>query len=505
MFDMIIKGASVLDGSGKEAFLADIAIEGGKIRKIGEGLSGAREVIDASGLTVSPGWIDSHSHSDRQFLSFPDMREKVEQGITFSIGGQCGDSEAPAVRGGETEKMSEYLARAAKVPQGSSAATLVGFNTVRKAVMAMENRAPSEEELEAMRALVRDAIRGGAVGMSYGIFYVPACYAKTEELVALARVVREEGGILAAHIRSEGDLLIESVEEFLHIIKESGCRAVFSHHKAQDKCNWGKVRKTLEMIDKANAEGADIYLDVYPYTASGTTMLARFCPSEFHPEGTKNALDLLYNPEICEKIKDWGKKKWGEDLSWTLVSSCPGHEEYQGKTVSEIAKIRGQENEYETALDIIRMSNGKARGSFFMTCEEDVEYVMKHPRAMICTDSGVKGNSNIYHPRLKASFPRALARYARERKIVSIPEMIRKMTSLPASVYGLKTKGLIREGMDADLCIFDAQRITDRADFISFSEDNEGLSYVIIDGKTVLENGVYNGTRAGKIFLKRNV
>ena len=504
MYDLLIKNAAVLDGSGKEPFFADIAIKDGKILKIGEGLSGAEEVIDAAGLTVSPGWIDSHSHSDRQFLSYPDMREKVEQGITFSIAGQCGDSEAPKKENGKILKMSEYLEAASEVMQGAGAGTLVGFNTIRRAVMGTENREPTAEELQAMCALARDAVRGGAIGMSYGIFYVPACYAKTDELIAVAKAVGEEGGILAAHIRSEGDELIESVEEFLHIIKQSGCRAVFSHHKAQDRCNWGKVRQSLEMIDKAIAEGADVYLDVYPYTASGTTMIARFCPGSIHPEGTKSALDLLYDPKFCEKAKAWGKEKWGDDLSWTLVSSCPGHEEYQGKNVNEIAEMMGESDRYEAALEIIRISGGKARGSFFMMCEEDVEYIMKHPRAMICTDSGVAGKSDIYHPRLRASFPRALGRYARERGVVTIPEMIRKMTSLPAFVYGLEGKGIIKEGADADLCIFDAEKICDRADFVNFSENNEGLSYVIVGGKVALRNGIYNGTRGGKIYLKEN-
>ena len=501
MYDLIIKGASVLDGTGREAFFSDIAILDGKIVKIGEELSEAKEIIDASGLTVSPGWIDSHSHSDTQFLTYPEMREKVEQGITFSIGGQCGSSEAPAVKNGALLKMSEYLGKAHEVPQGASAGTLVGFNTIRRAVIGRENRDPSPEELEAMCDLLRDALRGGAIGMSYGVYYVPACYAKTDELIALAKVVKEEGGVLAAHIRNEADDFLEAVEEYLYIIKESGCRAVFSHHKSAEKQNWGKVKKSIEMIDKANAEGADIYLDVYPYIASGTTMLARFCPGQFHPEGTTSALSLLYNPEICEKIKAWGRTKWGNDLSWTLVSACPGHEEYQGKTVSEIAKMLGHEDEYEAAFDIIKMTEGRARGSFFMMCEEDVEFVIKHPRAMICTDSGVAGKNSIYHPRLKASFPRAIGRYARERGVVSIPEMIRKMTSLPAFVYGLENKGLIREGMDADLCIFDAERIIDRADFVNFSLENEGLAYVIVGGKIALTDGVYNGERAGEIYL----
>ena len=501
MYDLIIKGASILDGSGKEAYCASVMISDGRIVKIGESIEdSAKRVINAEGLTLTPGWIDSHSHSDRNFLSDPDMKEKVEQGITFSLAGQCGSSAAPVIKDGKILKMSEYLADAEKIAQGSSAATFVGFNTIRKAVIGVENRDPSPEELSAMCDLLRDAIRGGAIGMSYGIYYVPASYAKTEELIALAKVAREEGGILSAHIRNESDELLSAVEEFLTIIKASGCRAVFSHHKAAGKENWGNVKKSIAMIEKANAEGCEVYFDVYPYIASGTTMMARFCPANMHPEGTKRALDLLYDPEMCEKLKIWGREKWGETIDWTLIASCPGREDLQGKTVSEAAKILGlSDDEYEAALEIIRISGGRARGSFFSMCEADVEYVMRHPRSMICTDSGVAGISTIYHPRLRAAFPRVLGRYVRERGVVALPEMIRKMTSLPAHVYGLKTKGLIAEGMDADICIFNPDTIIDKADFVNCTENNEGIEYVIIAGEVVLEKSVYLGKRAGKI------
>ena len=503
MYDLIIKNANILDGLGSEAYVADVAIRSGKIALIGRELSGAKSVIDASGLTLSPGWIDSHSHSDSTVVSFPDQKEKAEQGITFSIGGHCGSSAAPKVVDGKINKMSDFIASTKELSQGSSIAFLVGHNTVRTAVMGKENREPTKEELSLMCELVRDAMRAGAIGMSYGTFYVPACYAKTDELVALAKVVAEEGGLLAAHIRHEADGLIPAVEEYLGIIKESGCRAVFSHHKSAEPQNWGKVKTTLAMIDKANEEGADIYQDVYPYTASGTTMMARFCPKQFHPVGTTNAFSLLSNPEICEKIKAWGEEKWHGDLSWTLVTSFPGYEQYEGKNVNEIAELIGLANDpMEAALEIIRMSGGRARGAFFTMCEDDVRYVMAHPRSMICTDSSAAADAPMYHPRLRAAFPRALGRYARDIGVVSVPEMIRKMTSLPASVYGLKTKGVIAEGMDADICIFDADKIIDRADFVRCKEKNEGLAYVIIDGKVVVRDGVYNGTRAGKIYVK---
>ena len=503
MYDIIIKGAAVLDGTGADAYFKDIAIKDGKIAEIGENLSGADEIIDASGLTVSPGFIDSHSHSDKQILTYPDMKEKVEQGITFSITGQCGSSPAPVVEDGRLVTMSEYLKDARKIPQGSGAACLVGFNTIRRAVLGNENRDPTPEELEKMKELLRDAIRGGAIGMSYGVFYVPARYAKTEELVALARVAAEEGGVIAAHIRNESNILVESVAEYIHIVKESGCKAILSHHKACERENWGKVKTTIEMIDKANSEGSDICFDVYPYIATATSMIARFCPVQFHPPGTKNAVELLYNPEIVAKIKEWGNAKWHNDISWTFVTSCAGHPEYAGKTVSQIAKMLGREDdELEVALELVRISGGKAQACFFTIGEDDMKFVMSHPRAMIGTDAGVAGKSTVYHPRLRGTFPRALGRYARDEGVVSVPEMVRKMTSLTADAWGIRGKGRIAVGMDADLCIFDAERIIDRSDFLNCTVGNEGLLYVIVGGKVALKDNVANGVRNGEIYLK---
>ena len=504
MYDLIIKNASVLDGTGADAFVSDIAIKDGRIAKLGEGLDGAEKIIDATGLTVSPGWIDSHSHSDNAIKSFPDQREKIEQGITFSITGQCGGSVAPKrLEDGALLKMGDFLKDAKDIPQGSSSKVLVGFNSLRKAVMGTENRLATEEELEAMKELLREAMRGGALGVSYGLIYVPGCYASTEEVVEIAKVVKEFDGILASHIRNEGDTLLEAVEEFLLAIRESGCRAVFSHHKSSAKRNWGKVKKSIALIDKAiNEEGLDIYLDVYPYCASHTGLSTTFIPKKFHYEGLKSTLSLLDDPDTCEKIKEYMDSFHHGDYSWTMIASCPAFKEYEGLTLQRVAEIRN-EHPIDAVHNIIRANKGGGGGCYFTMCEEDVEYVIKHPRVMICTDSGVKGNATYCHPRLRASFPRALGEYARNRGVVSIPEMIRKMTSMPAHVYKLDGKGVIAEGMDTDLCIFDADKIIDRATFKDCFEKNDGLNYVILDGKVVVEDGVYNGTRAGRVVLQK--
>ena len=497
MYDLVIKNASIIDGTGRDAYVSDIAIKDGKIARISESITDSDKVLDVTGLTVTPGWIDSHSHSDRTIFKSPDQKEKVEQGIVFSVTSNCGLSEAPVMNG---QTMGEFLEKAYAVPQGSSSSVFVGHNTLRAAVMGKENRQATPEEMEQMKALLREGLEAGALGMSFGLYYVPGCYAKIEECIELAKVVAEYDKVLSAHIRNEADDLIESVEEYLTIIKKSGCRAVFSHHKAAQRQNWGKVKITLEMIDKANRDGADIYLDVYPYTASATSVIARFVPKMFHPEGTTNAVSLLDDEAKCKEIKDHWMKIWGDDLSWVLITSCGNHSEYAGKNVNEIADMRGQTDRYETVFDIIRMSNGSAQACFFMMCDEDAEYVIKHPRAMICTDSSVACGSTVFHPRLRAAFPRAIAKYVREFNTVTLPEMIRRMTSLAAHVYHLDTKGIVAEGYDADLCIFNAETIADKADYVNCTLNNEGLEYVLIDGRIVLENGNYNGIRAGKVY-----
>lgn len=497
MYDLVIKNAMIYDGTGTEAYASDLAVKDGKIACIGRALSGGQETIDATGLALSPGWIDSHSHSDNAVMTYPDQREKVEQGITFSITGQCGGSAAPQ----KESSVADYFAKAPA--QGSGSVLLVGHNTLRKIVIGTENRDPTPEEIERMKALLAEGLDAGAIGMSLGLFYVPGCYSKTEEAIALAKVVGERGGLLAAHIRNEGDKLEESVAEFLQIVKESGCRGVISHHKAGGKANWGKVKNTLRMVDEANAAGMDVYMDVYPYIASHTTLTARLVPSKFHPPGTVSAVQLLDDPAFSERLKQHHIESMGTKIDWALITRCPAMQELEGMTVSQAAAHLGMADEYEAAFHILRTTKGAVNACFFSMCEEDLECVLSHPRAMICTDSSVARDANKFHPRLRASFPRALGHYARERQVVSIPEMIRKMTSLPAHVYELNGKGRIAVGMDADLCIFDPETISDTADFVRCDLPNKGLNYVIVGGRVVLKDGVYNGVRAGVVLARK--
>ena len=519
MYDIIIQNGRIIDGTGMPAYLADIGICGGKIARIGKALAGGANtrLIDAKGLVVTPGFIDSHSHSDRAILTYSDQIEKIEQGITTAIAGQCGSSPAPygrdlvpspdAAIGDYGKKidilrtMGSFLAVAKDVPQGSNVAVLVGHGTIRRAVMGMENRAPTAEELEQMKNLLREGLEAGAYGLSFGLIYPPSCYAETEELIELAKVVGEYHAVVAAHIRNESEALIKSVDEFIRVIRESGTRGVISHHKSAGREHWGKVNATLRLIDQACDEGVDLFCDVYPYIASSTSLSSRFIPKECCTGGNAGIVKLLFDPVERQKIKERNIRLRGWDQSEVLITVCAAYRQYEGLRLPEIAELHGKDV-HETALDLICDSKNNVSACYFTMCEADVETVLAHPRAMIGTDSSVRGAMNCYHPRLRGTFPRVLGRYVRERGVTTLPEMIRKMTAMPAAVYELTGKGLLREGFDADICVFDPDRMIDRAEFVDCHERAEGLNYVLLGGEVVVENAVYQGKCNGGVLLR---
>ena len=502
MYDIVIKNGFIIDGSGTDGYVSDIAIKDGKIAEINSNIEGAKEVINAENLIVTPGFIDSHSHSDFAIFSAPGQVEKVEQGITTSITGQCGLALYPRKReDGTFETYGEFLKKASETPQGSNAAVLLGHAQLRSAVMGEEDREPTESELEQMIALTREAMENGALGISFGLIYTPSCYAKVDELKALAKVVGEYKGLVVAHIRNEADKFVESVEEFLSVVEAAKTRGVFSHHKAMFKQNHGKVNDTLKMLDDANKNGMDVFCDVYPYTASATSLSARVIPQKFR-QGTENMLENLNDQATREEIKSINRKMWGDDISWIMITDCPSVPEVQGKRLDEIAQMFNSADQYDAAFDLLIKSKGVCNAIFFAIAEEDVETVIKFNRSMICTDSSVAFGKAKYHPRLRGSFPRAIGKYVRERNVVPLKEMIRKMTSQPAYVYGLKNKGLIKEGYDADICIFDYEKIIDRADYMDCHKRAEGLNYVIVNGKIAAENAVYNGTLSAKVITE---
>lgn len=503
MLDLIIKNGQIIDGTGAEPFFADIGIDHGKIVFIGDCKQEAKKVIDAAGLVVTPGFIDSHSHVDNAVLEFPEQREKCEQGITTSVAGQCGSSYMPKIKSsGEARRSAAgFFNKLDTLPLGANIVTFVGHGTVRSSVMGLANREPTEAELEQMKDLVRESVKAGALGVSFGLIYVPGCYAKTEELVEIAKACKAAGGMISAHIRGEGAQVVDSVKEFIHIVKESGAKGVISHHKAAGVKNHGKTEITLELIKQAVAEGADIYCDVYPYVASSTSLSAKFVPKDFQADN--KMLENLADPATRALIKERLVAQETSSYDGVLVTVCKGHPEFQGKTLTEIAKMLDCDC-VEAALRVIELGRGSASACYFTMNESDVERVMAYPRSMICTDSSVAGNNSVYHPRLRASFPRAIGEYCRERGVVPLVEMIRKITSLPADVYGLEGKSIIREGYDADICIFDFDKIIDKATYAEPTKGCEGLNYVIISGEIACVDAVYTGAGSGKAIRRKN-
>lgn len=499
MYELIIKNATLIDGTGSAPRVADVAVSGGKISRIGFLTNPAERIIDATGRVLCPGFIDSHSHSDYSLEEFPELRDCLQQGITFAIAGQCGDSVSPSR---EYPVYADFVESMQGRSFGVNMSVFAGHGKLRTMVAGRVNRPLTPEELDKMCRCLDESMEKGCPGVSLGLTYAPGSYADFSELLALARVVGRRCGVMTAHIRNENDQLIESVEEFIALCEEGKCRGVISHLKAADKVNHGKVKTVLAMIEAAASRGVEIYADAYPYCASATSLVSRFVPRQFHPPGTTSAVELLKDPQLRREIKDWANKKWGDDLNWVRVTLCAGFPEYVGKNMNDIAQMMGMEDRYEAVYTLLEQTKGVCKGCFTMMCEEDVATALAHPRVMVGSDSnmGVRGPQS--HPRRVGTFPRVLGRYVREQKITTLPEMIRKITSLPAMVYGLKGKGIVAEGYDADLCVFDPETIRDTADYVNCYGSNQGMDYVIIDGKIVVEQGVHNGICAGKLYTR---
>ena len=333
-YDLVIKNGNIIDGTGNPHYLSDVAIQNGKIAKIAKDIEGGKQIIDAKGLTVTPGFIDSHSHADNAVMDYPDLIEKVEQGITTSIGGQCGTSVAPI-----TEKeavscrasMASFLDTMKYVPIGSNLAMLIGQGNLRKAVIGTENRLPTFPEINKMKQILEEGLKHGAYGMSLGLFYAPGCYAELPELIELAKVVAAHHGIVAAHIRNEDSELIPAVKEFITLIRESGVRGILSHHKVTKEENWGKVSHSLHLIDEANKNGCEIYCDVYPYTASSTGLSSAFVHNTYRAQRKESIIQDLTNPSKRQKITKLAIERHGENLSWVMVTDCKSHPEFEGK------------------------------------------------------------------------------------------------------------------------------------------------------------------------------
>ena len=494
-FDLIIAGGRVVDGSGVPAKRADVAISAGRIAGIGTfAAADGRERIDAGGLIVAPGFIDVHTHAD-DLGDQPRAENFVRMGVTTVVAGNCG---------GSALDVGEALTRIDETGASVNFATLVGHNTVRRAAMGTENRPPTLPELAKMRSLVWRAMTDGAVGFSTGLQYVPGTYAATPELIDLARVAGNAGGVYASHMRNEGTALEDAVDEAIRVGESGGCRIQISHLKVDSPSRWGASEKALALIDAARARGTAIAADQYAYTAASSTLGIRF-PSWALEGGQERTVERLSDPAAWARIKDEMRGLLAErglsDLSFAVVASHRADPSLNGLTMKQVAaRLQGSDSadaQLEAARQML-LRGGAAMVYHFMS-DRDVERIMRHPRVGFASDSGVlQPGDGVPHPRGYGNAVRVLGEYVRVRKVISLEEAVRKMSSLPAEHFRFAGRGLLKEGYAADVVVFDPLRVGDTATFERPHAFAAGVPYVLVNGIVVVRNGEHTGAKPGK-------
>ena len=526
-YDLLITNGQIIDGSGRPGYRADVAVEGDRIVRIGNLKSAkAKRVIDARGLVVAPGFIDMLGQSETYVLIDPRVMSKVMMGVTTEITGE-GDSIAPMNERLIKEQedflrrfdlnidwrtLDEYFKRLEKQGSGVNLGTFVGATQVRAHVIGFDNRPPTAAELEQMKQLVADAMKDGALGLSTSLQYVPARFAKTDEIVELAKVARQYGGIYATHQRSEANALDDSLKEVFEIAQEAKIPVEIWHLKTAYKKNWGRMPEVLRRISEARARGLDVTADIYPYIA-GSTSLSACLPPWALEGGTEKMLERLRDPSIRQKLKtdiridskDWENIYLGSGgAAGVLIGSVVNRdlEAMQGKRVQQIAEEQGKEP-LDALFDLILADHGQTGAIYFMMSENDLQAAMKAPFVSFCTDSGARAtdgplSSSKSHPRGWGSYPRILGRYVREEKILTLEKAVQKMTGMPAARVGLKDRGLLREGMFADITIFEPKTVVDRATFEVPNQYPEGVAYVIVNGQLSVDGGKRTAALAGR-------
>src|SRR6266498_2275965 len=526
-FDILIKNGTIIDGSGAPRYKADVVIKGDRIARIGSlSAAQAKRVVDVTGLVVAPGFIDMLGQSESYLLIDPRAMSKVMMGVTTEITGE-GESIAPINERLIKEQedfnrrykltidwrtLGEYFSRLEKQGSGVNLATFVGATQVREYVLGFDNRPPTPTELEQMKELVAAAMRDGALGLSTSLQYVPARFAKTDEIVELAKVARRYGGIYATHQRSEANALDESLKEVFEIARRARIPVEIWHLKTAYKKNWGRMPEVLGKIREARTQGLDITADVYPYVA-GSTSLSACLPPWALEGGTEKMLDRLHDQGIRERLK---KEIMTDVKEWEniyLGSGGPGGiligsvvnrevESMQGKRLAQIAEEQGKDP-LAALFDLILADHGQTGAIYFMMSEADLRAAMKAPFVSFCTDSGARATDGPLagaksHPRGWGSYPRILGRYVREERLLTLEGAIHKMTGMPAKRVGLRDRGLLREGMYADVTVFDPQRVIDRATFEVPNQYPEGIQYVIVNGQISVDAGKRTAALAGQ-------
>ena len=527
MLDLVFRNARIVDGSGGKEFSADVSVSGGKIAYIGKAEPGsAAQEIDAAGKVLCPGFVDAHSHSDRTAPFVSDPNAKILQGVTTEVVGNCGQSSAP-INDRYFDELLPYIAPSIppEVPTEWSwrsmkdlldlldrkkhitdLVQLAGNGTIRIAAMGAEAREPSQAEMDAMKGYVREAMESGAIGLSSGLIFPPSCYATTSELAELCSVVAEYGGLYSTHIRGEAGSLIEAVAEALEIGRRSGCAVHISHHKVMRRFK-GWSEKTLQMMEDAIREGIDVTCDVYPYPA-GSNMITSLLPPWINTDGLPGLLRKLRESEVRKRVlEDFGRDLPGwdnhaKDTGWdrVLIGSSNCDKSIVGKSLQEIADERGIDPAINY-MDLVVSENAQATIVILSHSEEDMEVILRHRLAMIGSDSlptsleGPLARGNP-HPRCFGTYPRLLGRYVRDKKLLTLEEAIYKATGFPAARFKLSDRGAVKEGLLADLVVFDPEKIIDKADYRNSRVASEGIDCVVKNGQIV----VCEGKTTGKVL-----
>ncbi|MDI6845931.1 MAG: D-aminoacylase [Candidatus Saccharicenans sp.] len=500
-YDLIIRNGLVVDGSGNPWFRADLAIKNKKIAAIRDHLdqAKAKTVIEAEGLVVAPGFIDIHTHADRDLLTIPGCENYISQGVTTLIGGNCGGHEFP---------LAEFLAKVEKNGIACNFGILAGHNTIRREVMGMKMDPPDPEEMARMKQLLRKELLAGALGLSTGLAYLPGTYSTTEELVELASVVGELGGFYASHIRNQGKKITEAIEEAIAVGEKNRIPVVISHIKLADEDVWNEIERITSPVEAARARGVEVVMDQYPYTATSSGFTSSL-PQDVFEGGREKFLQRLQDPEIYERVRQTiirnrlTSRRGIDKLETIYIARSRKFPAYEGKNLKEILALLGKPATVENGADLIidLVKEGDVSAIFFQMDERDVENLMKLPFVMIGSDGGLQvPGQGIPHPRSYGTFTRVLGHYVREKGIISLEEAVRKMTSLPAQTMRLKNRGMIKEGYYADITIFNPAEVKDLATFHEPHRYSAGIACVLVNGEVVLEKGLFTGRRPGSVL-----
>lgn len=493
-YDCIIRHGRIVDGTGSPAYFADVAIKRGHVLKIGTISGTATREIDATGLIVAPGFIDVHTHAD-EIVEQPKAENFLRMGVTTLVVGNCGSSEL------NVGKLFTSIKREKISP---NVATLIGHNTVReKAMGGSFDRPPTPAELETMKNLVDEAMKDGAVGLSTGLIYLPGVFSQTDEIVALAKVAARYDGIYASHMRHEDSQIFDALDEICRVAREAQIRAEVSHIKLSGENAWGKADAVIAYLEKQRAAGLDITEDQYAYTASSTT-LRQLIPDDAFDGGKGKFLKLIAHPEekakLAARMREKVLARGRQDYAYAVIASYQHDPTLNGLNIMEAAKkVRGHDtldDQIEMILEIEK--NGSASGVFHGMNEADLQKFMQFPNTMIACDSGLREfGKGVPHPRGYGNNARVLGRYVRELKVLRLEEAIRKMTSLPATTFRLKDRGLLKEGFWADIVLFDPETVTDPATFNDPHHYATGIPYVLVNGVAVVANNEHTGAKPG--------